>query len=76
MSDMDLRVSQPGPLEDIYLESKLTGELIPSREAIPQFYKTHDALDDWHSEWRETDITTGDVLPLPKFGQTVNVQNM
>lgn len=57
MKSIEQRVNQPCSLEDICLESQITGELLPSDEAIAQFYKDHDAKDDWHSEWRETDIS-------------------
>lgn len=73
MRSHNQQVRKINPLEDIFLENKFTGELLPSGEAIRKFYETHDAMDDWQSEWRETDITTGEVLPHPLWENVVQV---
>ena len=54
-------------MNDIYFENKETGELLPSGEAIREFYKTHKALDDWQTEWKETNISTGTIMAAPNF---------
>ena len=50
MKNLEQRVKLPCPLEEVCLESQVTGELLPSDEAIAQFYKDHDTTEDWHSE--------------------------
>lgn len=64
MSILSQRVPQPCPLEDICLESLLTGEIVPYKEALSLFYETHEAGDDWHSEWKETDISAAYVREM------------
>lgn len=54
-------------MSDVYFVNKFTGELLPSSEAIHDFYKTHGALEDWQTEWAETTTETGKALAAPNF---------
>ena len=54
-------------MKDVYFVNKLTGEMLPSSEAIRDFYKTHGALESWTDEWTETNEETGEYLSMPNF---------
>lgn len=58
---------------DVYLMNRETGELLPSSQAIREFYKTHNAMDNWYDEWIETDIPTGEYMSMPCFTSVLAV---
>ena len=59
-------------LQDVYFMNKLTGELLPSGEAIREYYKAHGPLDRWTDEWEETEFPVeGKYLDAPDFSGAV-----
>lgn len=74
MKNLEQRVKLPCPLEEVCLESQVTGELLPSDEAIAQFYKDHDSKEDWHSEWKETDISAEYVREMIRSVEEQNLK--
>lgn len=55
-------------MKDIYLMNKETGEILPSAQAIHEYYKTHGALEAWTDEWQETNLAVeGSTIPAPDF---------
>ena len=60
-------------MKDVYLQNNETGELLPSSTVIQEFYKNHDVLEDWHTEWSETGIETKDDIDAPDFSKVLNL---
>lgn len=61
-------------LRDVYFMNKLTGELVPSADAIHDFYKSHGWRDRWTNEWEETDISVeGRYLDAPDFTKALRI---
>ena len=60
-------------MSDIYLMNKETGELVPSSQAIREFYNTHSYKDSWTDEWEETDIPTGSHMSAPDFTGSLTI---
>ena len=58
-------------MKDVYFMNRETGELLPSCEAIRDFYKTHNILDDWNDEWQETKIETNTYMKFPDFANVL-----
>ena len=58
-------------MSDVYFMNKFTGELLPSSEAIRDFYKTHGIRDSWTDEWTETKMETGEPLAMPNFANAI-----
>ena len=61
-------------LHDEYFMNKETGELMPSGEAIRDFYKTHGALEPWTALWEPTGLEVEDkYIDAPDFSRAVKV---
>ena len=61
-------------LRDFYAMNKKTGEIVPTVEAIREFYKNHAALDDWRDDWEETEIPVeNSTISAPDFLAAVNI---
>lgn len=59
---------------DEYFMNKMTGELLPSGDAIHEFYKTHGALEPWTDEWEPTGLeVSGSFLAAPDFSGALNI---
>lgn len=60
-------------MNDIYLENKETGELIPSQEVFKEFYKTHGIYDSVFDYWTETKINVENTrIETPNFKNIFN----
>ena len=54
--------------------NKNTGELLPSGEAIRDFYKSHGWRERWTDEWEPTGIEIEDsMLDAPDFRRAVSI---
>lgn len=61
-------------LHDEYFMNKNTGELLPSGEAIRDFYKSHGWRERWTDEWEPTGIEIEDsMLDAPDFRRAVSI---
>ena len=60
-------------LHDELFVNITTGELLPGREAIHQYYKVekHNALDAWTDEWRPTGEQADTYIPMPDFTKII-----
>lgn len=60
-------------IKDVYSMNNKTGEILPTMQAIAEFYKTHNALDAWTDEWTPTDIEAENEIQIPNFLQTIKI---
>lgn len=54
-------------MKDILFMNNETGELLPSTEAIKDFYKSHNILEAWTDLWTETKLEAENDLIFPDF---------
>ena len=60
-------------MQDVYLMNKKTGEILPSKQVIKEFYKTHGIFDSWTDEFEETDLLVeNSTLEYPNFTDIFN----
>lgn len=61
-------------MNDVYLMSKETGELVPSQIVFKEFYKTYGIKDSVFDEWEETDIEVeNSYMEFPDFTKAINI---
>lgn len=62
-------------IKDVYAMNIETGEIVPTKQAIHEFYKTHKWYEAWTDEWQPTDMEVEDSYldnPLQCFLDSVN----
>lgn len=59
-------------MKDIYLENKITGELLPSEQVIREFYASHGVLESVFDYFNETKIEVESTrINFPNFEGTI-----
>ena len=61
-------------MQDVYLQNKKTGEILPSKQVFHDFYKNHSIYDSVFDEWDETNLEVeNSTFEMPDFTKVLNI---